>query len=81
MVGERWESGRKTYRRYKTYKTHRETGAGRALLTSHRSPRASLPASINLFSFRIGLTLAEIFVVIGQTIHEQPEKADKARAH
>ena len=38
-------------------------------------------ALVYLLSFRVGFTLAEVFVVIGQTIHEQSEKADEARAH
>ena len=36
---------------------------------------------VYLFPFRIGFALAEVFVIIGETIHEQPEKADEARAH
>ncbi len=36
---------------------------------------------VYLFPFRIGFALAEVFVIIRETIHEQPEKADEARAH
>jgi len=42
------------------------------------SPQTGL---VYLFPFRVGFALAEVFVIIGETIHEQPEKADEARAH
>jgi hypothetical protein len=38
-------------------------------------------ALVNLLPFGICFALAEIFVVVGQSIHEQPEKADEAGAH
>jgi hypothetical protein len=36
---------------------------------------------IYLLSFRVTFTLTQVFVVVGQTIHEQPEKPDETGAH